>query len=210
MAVAEDYPDMKASQNFLDLQQELADTEDKIEMARRFYNGAVRELNTRVQSFPANLLAGMFGFRTREFFEVSMPERALPKGRPRRRKLMLRYLLGHVLAACLFVLAAGAEEKINRFDVGIEVQKDGDIIVTETINVTVEGRDIRRGIFRDLPRYYADDVNPGDKLPYQYDMCAGCAATAAGSPTRSNTMAMPIVSGLAMPMCCSTMATTPM
>jgi hypothetical protein len=77
---------------------------------------------------------------------------------------MLRYLIG-VLAACLFVLAAGAEEKINRFDVGIEVQKDGDIIVTETINVTVEGRDIRRGIFRDLPRYYADDLNPGDKLP---------------------------------------------
>lgn len=82
---------------------------------------------------------------------------------------MLRYLIG-VLAACLFVLAAGAEEKINRFDVGIEVQKDGDIIVTETINVTVEGRDIRRGIFRDLPRYYADDLNPGDKLPYQYDI----------------------------------------
>ncbi|MBD3770428.1 MAG: LemA family protein [Rhodobacterales bacterium] len=79
MAVAEDYPDMKASQNFLELQQELADTEDKIEMARRFYNGAVRELNTRVQSFPANLLAGMFGFRTRGFFEISMPERALPK-----------------------------------------------------------------------------------------------------------------------------------
>jgi LemA protein len=79
MAVAEDYPDMKASQNFLDLQQELSDTEDKIEMARRFYNGAVRELNTRVQSFPANLLAGMFGFSTRGFFEVSMAERAVPK-----------------------------------------------------------------------------------------------------------------------------------
>jgi hypothetical protein len=82
---------------------------------------------------------------------------------------MVRYLLA-TLAACLFVLAAGAEEKINRFDVGIKVQKDGDIIVTETINVTVEGRDIRRGIFRDLPRYYADDVKPGDKLPYQYDV----------------------------------------
>ena len=82
---------------------------------------------------------------------------------------MLRYLLG-ALAACLFVLAAGAEEKINRFDVGIDVQKDGDIIVTETINVTVEGRDIRRGIFRDLPRYYADDLKPDDKLPYQYDI----------------------------------------
>ena len=79
MAVAEDYPDMKASENFLELQRELADTEDKIEMARRFYNGAVRELNTRVQSFPANMLAGLFGFRTRDFFEISMPERALPK-----------------------------------------------------------------------------------------------------------------------------------
>ena len=78
MAVAEDYPDMKASQNFLELQQELADTEDKIEMARRFYNGAVRELNTRIQSFPANLLAGLFGFRTRDFFEVQVAERAVP------------------------------------------------------------------------------------------------------------------------------------
>ncbi|MEZ5985050.1 MAG: DUF2207 domain-containing protein [Hyphomonas sp.] len=82
---------------------------------------------------------------------------------------MLRYLLG-ALAAYLVVLTAGAEEKINRFDVGIEVQQDGDIIVTETINVTVEGQDIRRGIFRDLPRYYEDDLKPGDKLPYQYDV----------------------------------------
>ena len=82
---------------------------------------------------------------------------------------MLRYLLG-ALAACLIVLAAGAEEKINRFDVGIEVRQNGDILVTETINVAVEGRDIRRGIFRDLPRYYADDLKPGDKLPYQYDV----------------------------------------
>ncbi|WP_371309637.1 LemA family protein [Hyphomonas sp.] len=79
MAVAEDYPDMKASQNFLELQRELSDTEDKIEMARRFYNGAVRELNTMVESFPANLFAGMFGFRTRTFFEIEMPDRALPK-----------------------------------------------------------------------------------------------------------------------------------
>lgn len=79
MAVAEDYPDMKASQNFLDLQQELADTEDKIEMARRFYNGAVRELNTSVQSFPANLLAAPLGFRERAYFEVDMADRALPQ-----------------------------------------------------------------------------------------------------------------------------------
>ena len=79
MAVAEDYPDMKASQNFLELQQELADTEDKIEMARRFYNGAVRELNTMVQSFPANLIAGALGYNMRQYFEIEVAERALPR-----------------------------------------------------------------------------------------------------------------------------------
>ena len=79
MAVAEDYPEMKASGNFLELQKELADTEDKIEMARRFYNGAVRELNTSVQSFPANLVAGPLGFRERAYFEVDMADRALPQ-----------------------------------------------------------------------------------------------------------------------------------
>ena len=70
MALAEDYPDLKTNQNFLDLQDELSDTENKIEYARRFYNGAVREKNTLVQSFPINLLAGLFGFRTREYFEM--------------------------------------------------------------------------------------------------------------------------------------------
>jgi|TARA_Y100001001_G_scaffold47347_2_gene42944 LemA protein len=79
MAVAEAYPDMKASANFLELQQELSETEDKIEMARRFYNGAVRELNTSIQSFPANLLAGPFGFHARSYFEVDMADRALPE-----------------------------------------------------------------------------------------------------------------------------------
>lgn len=79
MAVAEDYPEMKASENFLKLQQELSDTETKIEMARRFYNGAVRELNTAVHSFPANLLAGPMGFAERQYFEIEVSERALPE-----------------------------------------------------------------------------------------------------------------------------------
>ncbi|NNE56524.1 MAG: LemA family protein [Hellea sp.] len=70
MAVAEDYPDLKANENFLDLQDELSDTENKIEYSRRFYNGAVREKNTLVQSFPVNLLAGIFGFGAREYFEM--------------------------------------------------------------------------------------------------------------------------------------------
>ncbi|NTW61711.1 LemA family protein [Candidatus Saccharibacteria bacterium] len=73
-AVAESYPDLKANQNFMELQQELVDTEDKIQASRRFYNGGVRDLNTKIQTFPSNLIAGMFGFKSREFFELSETE----------------------------------------------------------------------------------------------------------------------------------------
>lgn len=69
-AVAEAYPDLKANENFLSLQNELVDTEDKIQASRRFYNGGVRDLNTKVEQFPSNIVAGMFGFGKREFFEV--------------------------------------------------------------------------------------------------------------------------------------------
>lgn len=69
-AVAEAYPQLQASQNFLQLQGELVDTENKVQASRRFYNGGVRELNTKIQVFPNNLLAGPFGFTQREFFEV--------------------------------------------------------------------------------------------------------------------------------------------
>ena len=78
LAVAEDYPDLKASENFAELQNELSDTENKIEMARRFYNGAVREMNVSVESFPGNLVAGLFGFGRRHFFEIEMADRAVP------------------------------------------------------------------------------------------------------------------------------------
>jgi LemA protein len=70
LAVAEGYPQLKASANFLQLQEELANTEDRIQAARRFYNANVRDLNTRVNLFPSNLIAGVFGFRQEEFFEV--------------------------------------------------------------------------------------------------------------------------------------------
>mgnify|MGYP006266938501 CR=1 FL=1 len=79
LAVAEDYPDLKASENFLELQRELSETESKIEMARRFYNGAVRELNTMVASFPSSLLAGLFGFGERRYFEIETADRLLPE-----------------------------------------------------------------------------------------------------------------------------------
>lgn len=69
-AVAESYPDLKANQNFLQLQEELVDTEDKIQASRRFYNGAVRTLNTMVQMFPTNIFAKSLGFTKKEFFEV--------------------------------------------------------------------------------------------------------------------------------------------
>lgn len=67
-AVAENYPQLKANENFLNLQSELTDTEDKIQAARRFYNGMVRDLNTKVQVFPTNMFANMFGFTKMDFF----------------------------------------------------------------------------------------------------------------------------------------------
>ena len=70
LAVAESYPDLKASAHYLALQKELANTEDRIQAARRFYNGNVRDLNTRVEVFPSNLIASMFNFTKEEYFEV--------------------------------------------------------------------------------------------------------------------------------------------
>jgi LemA protein len=69
-AVAENYPDLKASQNFLQLQDELSDTENKIQAARRFYNGNVRDFNIKLEKFPTNMIAGMFGFKSKQFFEI--------------------------------------------------------------------------------------------------------------------------------------------
>ncbi len=69
-AVAEAYPDLKANQNFLELQEELSGTEGRIAYARQFYNDSVLKLNTKIQSFPSNLLANAFGFKSREYFEA--------------------------------------------------------------------------------------------------------------------------------------------
>ncbi len=69
-ALSENYPDLKANANFLELQRELRDTEDKIQASRRFYNGNVRDFNTKQEIFPTNIIAGMLGFKLREFFEI--------------------------------------------------------------------------------------------------------------------------------------------
>lgn len=68
--IAEAYPELKANTNFLQLQAELSDTENKIQAARRFYNGQVRDLNTKIESFPTNMLANMFGFAKMMFFDI--------------------------------------------------------------------------------------------------------------------------------------------
>lgn len=70
LAVAENYPDLKANTNFLELQRELTDTENKIQASRRFYNGNVRDLNIALQSFPSNLIGNMFQFKAEEYFEI--------------------------------------------------------------------------------------------------------------------------------------------
>jgi len=73
-ALSENYPELRASQNFLELQRELRDTEDKIQAARRFYNSNVRDLNIKIESLPSNLVAKMFGFQKMELFELEEPE----------------------------------------------------------------------------------------------------------------------------------------
>jgi LemA protein len=77
-AVAENYPDLKANQNVMQLQEELTTTENKIAFARQFYNDSVLTYNNKIQMFPSNLIAGMFNFTTRQFFEVPEAEKAVP------------------------------------------------------------------------------------------------------------------------------------
>jgi len=78
-AVSENYPTLRASENFQQLQNELTDTEDKIQAARRFYNGNVRDFNTKVETFPSNLIANLFHFASKEFFDI---DEKGPEGQP--------------------------------------------------------------------------------------------------------------------------------
>jgi LemA protein len=78
-AVAEAYPDLKANTNFLQLQQELTNVEQKVGYARQFYNDSVTSFNMAIQVFPANLIAGMFGFTARDYFEIQAAEKEAPK-----------------------------------------------------------------------------------------------------------------------------------
>ena len=77
-AVAENYPQLRASENFMNLQQNLGQIEEQLQLSRRYYNAVVRDLNTRIQAFPSNLIASMFGFTLRDFFELETPEEGRP------------------------------------------------------------------------------------------------------------------------------------
>lgn len=78
LAIAEDYPELKASEGFLKLRTQLTETEEKIEHARRLYNGAVRDLNIKIKTVPSNLIAGPFGFRPQAFFELAVSDASMP------------------------------------------------------------------------------------------------------------------------------------
>jgi LemA protein len=82
-AVAENYPDLKANQNFLQLQDELSDTENKIEASRRFYNANVRDLNIKIKSFPSNVIANSFKFEPKDLFEIAASEKEAAKSAPK-------------------------------------------------------------------------------------------------------------------------------
>ncbi len=78
-ALSENYPDLKANENFIELQRELTDTENKIQAARRFYNSVVRDFNTKIEQFPTNFVARIFGFKVRDFFELTENEKEARK-----------------------------------------------------------------------------------------------------------------------------------
>ena len=135
-AVAENYPELKASEQFTGLQSSLNSIEDNIQNARRYYNAVVRDFNTRVQSFPTNIIAGMFGFHARQFFEMETPadrENVASKvlsqvkatDHPRSRAFSAGKVLV-VLLALVFSLPAWARSyHISKFNSNIHVEEDG-------------------------------------------------------------------------------------
>ena len=166
IALAEAYPDLKASGNFLELQQQLSALEDELQMARRYYNGATRNLNTLVQSFPSNLIAGMFGFSRTQLFSSLRTPRSAPCRRSRFRVRRVRAMTGSRVsigfAARPCRCARERRPRIARPKSSIvssstvQVAKDGELTVAESIRVRAEGRAIRHGIFRDFPLTFKD------------------------------------------------------
>ena len=149
VALAEAYPDLKASENFRDLHNKLVDTENQIQFARRYYNGAVNLLNNRIQRFPDLLIANTFGFKLAEFFDLDGSGSRQGAGRGVAMSLVRALLVWMLCASAVL-----ADERILSFDETVTVQNDGTLTVREIIRVRAEGRNIRRGIYRDFPTTY--------------------------------------------------------
>ncbi|MGH7530239.1 MAG: LemA family protein [Gemmatimonadales bacterium] len=145
-AVAEAYPDLRAAASFAGLQRTLTEVEDHLQNARRYYNAVVRDLNTALQQFPTNLLAGAMGFRSAEFFGIDDDrERAVPR-------VATVLLLCAALASTPNVAAAQRSYAIERLDATIRVEPDAELDVTETITVRFTGS--WNGIYRTIPVVY--------------------------------------------------------
>ncbi len=156
VAVAEGYPDLKASESYLMLQKQLAGIENDIEYARRYYNAVVRDYNTAAETFPSNLFARLFGFGPAEFFQLDAP------GERERAGVRLSALL--LLAALLAPFAARAEDfSIRSFHAAYEVRGDASLRVVETIEVSFHRP--RHGIYRDIPRRYVDELGKKTVTP---------------------------------------------
>jgi hypothetical protein len=166
LVLQEAYPQLKADANFRDLSAKLVDVEDQLQYARRFYNGAVKQYRDRLESFPHVLVARAFGFAPLPFFETD--DRAAVQGAAVRR---LAFLLA------LFVSVAAAEEKVLSFHSDIRIAADGWLTVTETIDINVEGNQIKRGILRDFPTDYRDRFGRKVSVPFHVIAVRATAAT---------------------------------
>ena len=161
VAVAENYPDLKASGNFLDLQQRLGDLENELQMARRYYNGAVRNLNALVQSFPSNLIAGMFGFAARYFELSDTADRAAPQVALSRQRDDALALCATSAAARRAAVACGSRPRVRggghpifRFE---RPGRQGRRAHRHRNPARAGGgRAIRHGIYRDFPLTFKD------------------------------------------------------
>ncbi|MBE0603582.1 MAG: DUF2207 domain-containing protein, partial [Deltaproteobacteria bacterium] len=155
-AVAESYPDLKASESYLLLQKQLAEIENGIEYARRYYNAVVRDYNTAAETFPSNLFSRAFGFGPAEFFQLDAP------GERERTDVRLSALL--LLFAVLAPWPARAEDfTIRSFRAAIEVRSDASLKVVETIET--EFHRPRHGIYRDIPVRYVDELGKKTTMP---------------------------------------------
>ena len=152
--MAEAYPDLKANQGFQQLRASLVEIEDQLQYARRYYNGAVRDYNILVESFPSQLVARLFGFKPAAFFEVDSPLRAPSPGGPPMKSLVGLPASFAALLAIVLASASLAGERLLSFDSRILVRPDASLLVRETIRVRAEGNKIRHGVYREFPQLY--------------------------------------------------------